>query len=70
MRQNIADFLYFNFLGRTSKKKHPVEVLSIIVKYNSYKFLVSPGRTIVRSAEYHHKALELEVLSITVKDWS
>jgi hypothetical protein len=25
IRQNIADFLYSNFLGRTSKKKHPVE---------------------------------------------
>ena len=24
MRQNIAHFLYSNFLGRTSKKKHPV----------------------------------------------
>ena len=24
MRQNIANFLYFNFLGRTSQKKHPV----------------------------------------------
>ena len=24
MRQNIADFLYSNFLGRTSQKKHPV----------------------------------------------
>ena len=24
MRQNIADYLYSNFLGRTSQKKHPV----------------------------------------------
>jgi len=24
MRQNIADFLYSNFLGRTSQKSHPV----------------------------------------------
>ena len=24
MKQNIANFLYSNFLGRTSKKKHPV----------------------------------------------
>ena len=28
MRQNVADFLYSNFLGRTSKKKHPVEIRS------------------------------------------
>ena len=26
MRQNIADFLYSNFLGRTSQKHHPVVV--------------------------------------------
>ena len=26
MRQNVADFLYSNFLGRTSKKKHPVHI--------------------------------------------
>ena len=25
MRQNIAHFLYSNFLGRTSQKSHPVE---------------------------------------------
>ena len=25
MRQNIADFLYLNFLGRTSQKRHPVK---------------------------------------------
>jgi hypothetical protein len=33
MRQNLANFLYSNFLGRTSQKKHPVHIAMKI--YNS-----------------------------------
>ena len=29
MWQNIADFSYFNFLGRTSQKKHPVGIMEV-----------------------------------------
>ena len=37
MRQNIADFLYLNFLGRTSQKKHPVAL------YSTLTFLFRPA---------------------------
>ena len=37
MRENIANFLYSNFLGRTRKKNHPVPSHFRFVFHNSYR---------------------------------
>ena len=44
MRQNIANFLYSNFLGRTSKKKHPVQntLLGKIIYLTTFGLKMQP----------------------------
>ena len=60
MRQNIANFMYSNFLGRTSQKKHPVVADRVNQLWHSCQALQEDGGA---SEVVHIGSLDIPLLS-------